>query len=609
MALDGKKSNNKSGDQRTGTKPLQALRGELERLGLDGLIVPRSDEHQGEYVARRSERLAWLTGFTGSAGMAVVLGDKAAIFTDGRYTLQAEAEVESGLFEHCHLTESPPTDWIADNLKPGAKLGYDPWLLTPGQEKRFRTACKKAGGTLAATESNPIDQVWADQPPPPVTPVFAHDQAFAGLASVKKRRQVAALLKKQKLDAAVLTTPDSIAWLLNIRGADVPFTPLALSFAIIHADASADLFIDPGKLDQEIMDHLGADVRCHDPGGFGPALDGLGRDKKTVRLNPESAPVWVLNRLQKADADVDRGVDPCQLPKAKKNATELEGIRDAHRRDGASLTRFLAWLAREAPKGGLTEMACADKLESLRRGNDHFQGLSFATISGAGANGAIVHYRVSGETDDTLDDGTLYLVDSGAQYLDGTTDVTRTVAIGNPTGEMRRHFTLVLKGHIAVATARFPEGTTGSQLDTLARKALWAEGLDYDHGTGHGVGCFLGVHEGPQRISKRPNRVALEPGMVVSNEPGYYKPGAYGIRIENLVTVVAAKKPKGTEKALLAFETLTLAPIDRTLVDPDMLAAKEIGWVDAYHARVLTEIGPLVDKTTAKWLKKAAAPL
>jgi Xaa-Pro aminopeptidase len=600
------------GKQSTGTKPLLALRDELTRLGLDGLIVPHSDEHQGEYIAPSSKRLAWLTGFTGSAGMAVVLADKAAIFTDGRYTLQAEVEVESGLFERCHLTESPPTDWIAKNLKPGAKLGYDPWLLTPDQEKRFRTASKKAGGTLAATGPNPIDTVWTDQPPPPVTPARAHDDVFTGLESVKKRRQVAADLKKQKLDAAVLTAPDSIAWLLNIRGADVPFTPLALSFAVIHADSTVDLFIDAGKLSPETVDHLGQDIRCHQPDGpdgFGPALDDLGSDKKTVRLDFLSAPVWVLNRLEKAGAAVDRGVDPCQLPKAKKNATELEGIRDAHRRDGASLTRFLAWLAREAPKGGLTEMVCADKVESLRHGNDHFQGLSFFTISGAGANGAIVHYRSSVKTDRTLDDGTLYLVDSGAQYLDGTTDVTRTVAIGEPTGEMRRRFTLVLKGHIALATARFPEGTTGSQLDILARKPLWAEGLDYDHGTGHGVGCFLAVHEGPQRISKRPCRAALEPGMVVSNEPGYYKPGAYGIRIENLVTVVAAKKPGGAEKALLAFETLTLAPLDRTLVDLDMLSTEETQWVDAYHARVMAEIGPLVDKTTAKWLKKAAAPL
>jgi Xaa-Pro aminopeptidase len=610
--LDSKKPTNQSGqsgDECIGSERLQALRGELKRRGLDGLIVPRSDEHQGEYVAPRSERLAWLTGFTGSAGMAVVLGGKAAVFIDGRYTLQAEAEVEDGLFEHCHLTERPPHDWIADNLEAGGSLGYDPWLLTPGQAERYRAACKKARAALTATDGNPIDTVWADQPPPPVSPAQVHDDAFSGLSSAKKRGQVAVELKKQKLDAAVLTAPDSIAWLLNIRGADVPFTPLVLSFAVIHADGNADLFIDPAKLGPETTDHLGVDVRCHEPDGFGPALDDLGGDEKTVRLDPSGAPEWVLKRLEKAGAAIDRGVDPCQLPKAKKNAVELTGIRAAHRRDGASLTRFLAWLAREAPKGGLTEMACADKLESLRRGNDHFQGLSFPTISGAGANGAIVHYRVSGKTDRTLEDGSLYLVDSGAQYLDGTTDVTRTVAIGKPSAEMRRHFTLVLKGHIALATARFPEGTSGSQLDALARKPLWAEGLDYDHGTGHGVGCFLGVHEGPQRISKIPNRVALAPGMVMSNEPGYYKPGAYGIRIENLVTVVAAKKPKGAEKAQLAFETLTLAPIDRTLVDRDMLSAEEIGWVDAYHARVADEIGPLVDKTTAGWLKKAAAPL
>ena len=618
MTLNGNKSGDDDGGLYDGlddgldggpTDParLGALRDELKGRDLDGFIQPRSDEHQGEYVARKSERLAWLTGFTGSAGLAVVLADKAAVFADGRYTLQVEKEVDGGLFEHCHLTDKPPADWIAANLAPGARLGFDPWLLTPVQTARFQAACKKAGGELAACDGNPVDAVWTGQPAAPLSPVVAHDAAFAGDSSNDKRRRIADGLKADKAGAVVLTAPDSIAWLLNVRGGDVPFTPLALSFAILYADASAELFIDGRKLAPGTADHLGGDVKTLEPDAFGPALDRLGKDAKTVRVSADTAPLWVFDRLEKAGAVIDRGDDPCQLPKAIKTAVQIDGIRTAHRRDGASLTRFLAWLDGEAAKGSLMESACADKLESLRRGNDHFQGLSFPTISSAGANGAIVHYRVSEETDTLLRLKSLYLVDSGAQYLDGTTDVTRTIAIGEPTDEMRRNFTLVLKGHIALATARFPEGTTGSQLDTLARLPLWRAGLDYDHGTGHGVGHFLGVHEGPQRISKRPNRVALEPGMVVSNEPGYYKAGAYGIRIENLVTVVQVESD--AEKPLLEFETLTLTPIDRALVVADMLDGAEVAWLDAYHARVLDEITPLVDEATAEWLAEAAAPI
>ena len=614
MTLNGNKSGDDDGGLYDGldggpTDParLGALRDELKRRDLDGFIQPRSDEHQGEYVARKSERLAWLTGFTGSAGLAVVLADKAAVFADGRYTLQVEKEVDGGLFEHCHLTDKPPADWIAANLAPGARLGFDPWLLTPVQTARFQAACKKAGGELAACDGNPVDAVWTGQPTAPLSPVVAHDAAFAGDSSNDKRRLIADGLKADKAGAVVLTAPDSIAWLLNVRGDDVPFTPLALSFAILYADASAELFIDGRKLAPGTADHLGGDVKTLEPDAFGPALDRLGKDAKTVRVSADTAPLWVFDRLEKAGAVIDRGDDPCQLPKAIKTTVQIDGIRTAHRRDGASLTRFLAWLDGEAAKGSLMESACADKLESLRRGNDHFQGLSFPTISSAGANGAIVHYRVSEETDTLLRPKSLYLVDSGAQYLDGTTDVTRTIAIGEPTDEMRHNFTLVLKGHIALATARFPEGTTGSQLDTLARLPLWRAGLDYDHGTGHGVGHFLGVHEGPQRISKRPNRVALEPGMVVSNEPGYYKAGAYGIRIENLVTVVQVESD--AEKLLLGFETLTLTPIDRALVVADMLDGAEVAWLDAYHARVLDEITPLVDEATAEWLAEAAAPI
>ena len=586
-----------------------ALRAELQRLGLDGFIVPRADEHQGEYVAAHSERLAWICGFTGSAGLAVVLTDKAAVFIDGRYTLQAETEVPHPLFEHCPLADGPPTDWVAGNLSPGATLGYDPWLMTPGQITRYQAACDKAGVVLTPVQANPVDAVWSDRPAAPLSPIIIHDDAFAGETSAEKRRAVAARLAGEKIDAAVLTAPDSIAWLLNIRAGDVPFTPLALAFAVLDAEAGVDLFVDRRKVSPEIRDHLGADVRCFDPDAFGPALDTLAGQNKAVRLNPETAPAWVLQRLEAAGATVRTGVDPCQLPKAKKNPVQLDGIRAAHRRDGASLTRFLAWLAETAGAGTVTEMSAAERLESLRRDNDHFRGLSFPTISGAGPNGAVVHYRVGPQTNRTLEDGTLYLVDSGAQYLDGTTDVTRTVAIGAPTDAMRRHFTLVLKGHIALASVRFPKGTTGSQLDILARRALWAEGLDFEHGTGHGVGHYLGVHEGPHRISKVPNRVALEPGMVVSNEPGYYEAGAYGIRIENLVCVTADGPVADGGKNLLAFETLTLAPIDRALIDSAMMDGDEIAWVDGYHARVWQEIGPLVDAATAKWLQRETLPL
>ncbi|MDA0305246.1 MAG: aminopeptidase P family protein [Proteobacteria bacterium] len=579
---------------------LHTFRAELDRLGLDGFIVPRSDEHQGEYVAPSSERLAWLTGFTGSAGLAVILKDKAAVFIDGRYTLQAQSEVSEDLFEHCHLSDRPASAWIADNLAQGAALGFDPWLLTTAQVERYERATAKAGARLSPVDANPVDAVWLDQPARPASSAIAHDIEFAGVTSADKRRQLSGWLTDNHLDAVVLTAPDSIAWLLNIRGNDVAYSPLALSFAMLYADGSANLFIDGAKLSPETTHHLGKQVRCREPDAFGPALDTLGNDKKTVRLDPDTAAAWVAGRLELSGATIDKGVDPCQLAKARKNPVELDGIRAAHRRDGAALTRFLAWLAAEDQ---LSEMAASDKLEEFRRDNEHFRGLSFPTISGSGANGAIVHYRVTAETDKALEAGSLYLVDSGAQYLDGTTDVTRTVAIGKPTPEMRRNFTLVLKGHIALATARFPEGTSGSQLDVLARRPLWAEGLDYDHGTGHGVGCYLGVHEGPQRISKIPNRVALEPGMVISNEPGYYKQGAYGIRIENLVVVI------NTDKAVLGFETLTLAPIDRALIDKDLLNEEESAWVNAYHQRVLGEIGPLLDDAAKAWLKQSTAPL
>ena len=588
---------------------LEKLRQVLADLQVDGFIVPRGDEHQGEYVALKSERLFWLTGFSGSAGTAVVLLDKAAIFVDGRYTLQAGNEVDTNLFEACHLTDTPPADWITNNLPDGAKLAYDPWLHTPGQVSRLETACTKAGIELVALDENPVDTAWTEQPPPPISPVSAHDETFAGQSSTAKRQGISEKLAAEKIDALVLSAPDSIAWLLNIRGADVPYTPFALSFAILHQGGSIDWFIDRRKLTNDLAASLGPDVRLHAPEQIGDALAELNTDKKTVLLNPATVPMWIYQRLKDGDSEIKRGEDPCQLTKSCKNPVELDGMRDAHRRDGAAVCRFLKWLSSEPLSESLTERSAGDHLEGLRRENDHFQGLSFTSITGSGANGAIVHYRVTEESNKPLEPDTLFLVDSGAQYLDGTTDITRTIAIGTASPDMRDNFTRVLKGHIALARARFPKGTTGSQLDILARLPLWQAGLDYDHGTGHGVGCYLSVHEGPQRISKMPNTVALQPGMVISNEPGFYRTGAYGIRIENLVGVVSSNKAEGEEKEMLEFETLTLAPIDRTLINTDLMTSEEITWMDAYHRRVCDVISPLVDTETAGWLKSATAPL
>ncbi|MGH6994608.1 MAG: aminopeptidase P family protein [Stellaceae bacterium] len=585
------------------------LRAELGRQGVAGFIVPRADEHQGEYVPASAARLGWLTGFTGSAGLAVVLRDKAAVFVDGRYTLQAEAQVDGALYERRHLVEQPATDWIAANLKAGETLGYDPWLLTPGEVERYRTACARAGSKLAPLAGNPVDVIWQDRPAPPMAPVVPHPLEFAGKNSDDKRRELAQRLASDKLDAAVLTAPDSIAWLLNIRGGDVEYSPLPLSFAVLHADASVDLFIDRRKLSPELMRHLGNQVRHSEPAELGAALAALGRAKQRVLVDPAMCASWIFDRLNESGATIQRCADPCQLPKACKNTVELAGTRQAHRRDGAALTRFLAWLTRDAPGGKLTEIAASDRLEQFRSTGDHFKGLSFPTISGAGANGAVVHYRASRESERRLEPGALYLVDSGAQYLDGTTDVTRTVAIGKPSAEMRDRFTRVLKGHIALASCRFPQGTTGSQLDALARTPLWDAGLDYDHGTGHGVGSYLGVHEGPQRISKTPNAQPLLPGMIVSDEPGYYKTGEYGIRIENLVVVTPVHGANTNGKPMLGFETLTLAPYDRTLIEPALLEAAEAAWIDAYHARVRAELTPLVDNETAAWLAAATRKL
>jgi Xaa-Pro aminopeptidase len=588
---------------------LERLRAELKRRGLAGFIVPRTDEHQGEYVPKRAQRLAWLTGFTGSAGAAIVLADRAAIFVDGRYTLQVRAQVDTGLYAPHHLTEEPPDRWLQAQARAGERIGYDPWLHTIDGVGRLRQACARAGAELVALPDNPIDAIWASRPPPPLAPVRAHDLAYAGTSAADKRHAIGAALKADGADVVVLNAPDSIAWLLNIRGGDVPRTPFALSFALLDAEGAVDLFIDRRKLLPGLIDHLGNGVAVRAPDELGSALDQLGAQGKRVRVDPAAAPSWIFDRLEQAKAAIVRAEDPVQLPKACKNAVELAGTRAAHLRDGAALTRFLAWLAREAPKGHLTEIDAGERLAATRAENAELRDLSFDSITGAGPNGAIVHYRATPETNRAIRPGELFLVDSGGQYPDGTTDVTRTVAIGAPGAEERDRFTRVLKGHIAIATARFPKGTSGSQLDTLARLPLWQAGLDYDHGTGHGVGSYLSVHEGPHRISKLPNTVALRPGMIVSNEPGYYKTGAYGIRIENLVTVVELPEAPGAERPMLGFETLTLAPIDRALVEPGLLTSDEIAWLDAYHARVRRELGPSLQGDARAWLDEATQPL
>ena len=584
---------------------LASLRAELTRRGLAGFMAPRADAHQGEYVPPHDARLAWLTGFTGSAGTAVILQNQAAIFVDGRYTLQVRDEVDTGLITPLPVMEQSPEDWIAQHLSKGGRLGYDPWLHTPDGVSRLQSACDRAGAVLEACTDNPIDSVWADQPPPPRAAITPYPLEYAGEESASKRARIVALIAKTPADATVLTMPDSIAWLLNIRGGDVTHSPLPLSFAILYADGRGELFLDPDKISEGLSAHLGDQVTLHNPDRLGPALDALGKKAQRVLLDTSTAAAWIFSRLTTAGAKIISGADPCVLPKARKNPFEISGMQKAHIRDGAALCNFLAWLDQAAAKGGLDEITASDKLESFRRVTGCLRDLSFPTISGAGPNGAIVHYRASAKSNRMLEQGNLYLLDSGAQYLDGTTDVTRTIAIGTPSAEQQDRFTRVLKGHIGLATIKFPKGVTGSHLDVLARAALWKAGLDYDHGTGHGVGCYLGVHEGPQSISRRPNSVALEPGMIVSNEPGYYKQGAFGIRIENLVLVTEPKMIAGGEREMMGLETLTLAPIDVRLVARELLNNEEAEWLNAYHATVRETLTPLVDAQTKAWLANA----
>jgi Xaa-Pro aminopeptidase len=587
---------------------LERVRERLAALGLDGWLVPRADEFQGEYVAPGAERLRWLTGFSGSAGLAIVLKDRAAVFADGRYTIQLAEQVDSHLFETCHLIERPPAQWLEETLQGGEVIGYDPWLLTADQASRFETACGKAGAVLKAVDENPIDAAWTDRPPPPVAPIEIYPNELAGRSPEGKLEEIRAALIKADADAAVLTLSDSIAWLFNIRGRDIPHTPVVQAYAIVRRDDLPDLYVHPDKVTEAAAAHLTAVAILHPPEDFAGALAGLGATGAGVLIDPATAPEQVRAVVAESGGRVIAGADPCILPKARKTRAELDGTRAAHARDAVAMARFLCWLDAEAPKGKLDEIAVVRRLEAFRAETNQLRDISFDTIAGVGPHAAIPHYRVTSASNQKVERDSILLVDSGGQYLDGTTDITRTIIVGNPSAEMRQRFTLVLKGMIAISRLRFPKGTTGAHIDAFARHALWQAGLDFDHGTGHGVGIYLSVHEGPARLAKT-GHTALEAGMILSNEPGYYREGHYGIRIENLVVVTEPEDIPGGERPMHGFETLTLAPIDRRLIDAGLLSPDEIDWLDAYHARVLAEVGPLVDTDVRQWLEKATAPL
>ncbi|AKM11949.1 aminopeptidase P family protein [Croceicoccus naphthovorans] len=594
---------------------LHALREELKRRDLDGFVIPISDEHMSEYVGEYAQRLAWLTGFGGSAGTAVVLADTsngkgAAIFVDGRYTLQVRDQVDGKLWEYQSVPETSPAQWLGENAAKDARIGFDPWLHSRGWAKGVEKALAKRGAALIALDSNPVDDVWQDRPEPSPAPAVPHDNALAGRSSADKRAEIGEWLTANGYDATVITALDSIAWLFNVRGSDVSRTPVALSFAVVRADGTAELFIDPGKVTPDLAAHLGNEVQVSDRAEFEAALAAM--HGKTVAVDPERAVAAIFKALDDAGATIKEERDPVVLPKAIKTAAEQDGHRAAQARDGVALTKFLSWIDREGPSGEIDELSASDRLEALRRESDRLTDLSFDTISGAGPNGAIVHYRVSEDTNRTLEPNSVYLVDSGGQYRDGTTDVTRTVWVGPDAApaEVKDRFTRVLKGHIALAMAVFPKGTVGSQLDTLARQFLWQAGVDFAHGTGHGVGSYLSVHEGPQNIGKSrgTKEQALLPGMILSNEPGYYKTGEYGIRIENLV-LVEPRKIEGAEQDMMGFETLTFAPIDRDLIDVSLLSRAERNWIDSYHAKVLSVVSPRLSGPALAWVEAQCAPL
>jgi len=586
---------------------LGALREELKRRKLSGFVVPRADRQQNEYVAPSEERLAWLTGFTGSAGLAVVLTDEAALFVDGRYTLQAGKQVDSKAWAVEPLVEPPPETWLTKHLKSGDRLGFDPWLHTSSAVEKIAAACAKAGAELVAIETNPVDAIWTGRPAPPLAPVTIHGRQFSGEAEADKLGRIRGEIERLGAGALVLSDSHAVAWTFNIRGADVAHTPLPFSYALVPKEGRPTVFIDHRKLSNATRDHLEQSADVREPDALTPELAALAKSGASIALDSATAADALTRLIDAAGGKVVRGPDPIALLKAVKNETEIAGARNAHRRDAVALARFLAFLDREAPKGALTEIDAVEALETFRRDTGALKDISFPTIAGTGPNGAIVHYRVTRKSNRRIVPGDMLLIDSGAQYEDGTTDLTRTIAIGAPTDEMRDRFTRVLRGHIAIARAVFPDGTTGAQLDTLARQFLWQAGIDFEHGTGHGVGSYLSVHEGPARISKL-GTTPLKRGMILSNEPGYYKADGFGIRIENLELVTAAEVA-GAEKPMNAFETLTLAPIDRRLIDMSMLSDAEREWLNAYHARVRNEVRAPLDETDKLWLDVATAPL
>jgi Xaa-Pro aminopeptidase len=587
---------------------VKALQRELKARKLQGFLVPHSDEHQNEFLSPSAERLACLTGFTGSAGVAIVLDTAAALFVDGRYVLQARAQTDPALFEVLQTPEAKASTWLIGKLSRGATVGYDPSLHTIKEIERLTETLGKGGIKLVPVENNPIDAAWHDRPKLPLAPIASHGIEYAGRSAQDKISDVQEKLREEKADAVLLTMLDSIAWLFNIRGGDIKHTPVALAYAIVPATGRPTLFIDPEKVGDNVKGVLGDYADLAEPSALEGRLKALGQEKARVRLDPETAAIRFAQLLEAEGAKFVPGTDPCLHPKAIKNEAEIKGAHTAHLRDAVAMARFLAWLDEVGETGRIDEIAAALKLEECRRQSGQLRDISFDTISAAGPNGAIVHYRPTTKNKRTLQKGSLYLIDSGAQYRDGTTDVTRTIAIGAPTAEMRRHYGLLLKAHIAIATARFPKGTRGQDLDPFARKPLWEAGLDFDHGTGHGVGSYLSVHEGPQRLS-RLGTVELEPGMILSNEPGLYLEGQYGIRLENLVLVTPSEKIPGGSCEMMGFETLTLVPFDRRLIDPKQLLAFEREWLNAYHARIRREIEPQLLSNDRAWLRHATAPI
>ena len=590
-------------------KRLAKVRQHMSSLGLDALIIPRADEYLGEYIPERNERLRWISGFTGSAGVVIVLLDRAMIFVDGRYTVQVRKQVPEDLFEVLHLLEDPHLPWLAGQLETGARVGLDPRLHPYRWYQEAEKTLGEAGIELLCTDENVVDACWDDRPDPIVTEALLLPESLTGRSSLDKRQEIGVSLTGQGADAALVFAADSMAWLLNIRGQDVPRLPVVLGYGLLFEDGRVQFFTDPAKIPEGFQRHVGEGVEVLPEAAAPAAFNSL--SGKKVLADPDTANARCHLELLEAGAELIAGADPVIQPKACKNAVEIHGMREAHIRDGVAVVRFLRWFDEEVAAGRLhTEAELSDRLYDFRSQGDHFREPSFDTISAAAVNAAMCHYNhLNTEEMTRLAMDSAYLIDSGGQYLDGTTDVTRTIAIGKPADEIRRRFTLVLKGHIALDRAVFPAGTTGTQLDVLARQFLWNEGLDYDHGTGHGVGSFLSVHEGPQRIAKQYNGHALEPGMVVSNEPGYYKDGCYGIRCENLVVVREYVADTDDGPPMMAFEALTLAPFDLRLLEPSLLTPPEAAWIDSYHEQVFRELSSRLEEQDAAWLRRATRPL